>query len=67
MGFDALGAEVLGTRMAGLKGSIEDLRVGDTNLSVKLPTERLLTVAGLPREEFVPRDPPSDILVPGSC
>lgn len=67
VGFDALGAEVLGTRMAGLKGSIEDLRVGDTNLSVKLPTERLLTVAGLPREEFVPRDPPSDILVPGSC
>lgn len=55
IGFAALGADVRGTRMAGLQGSIEDLRVGDTDLFVKLPTERLYTVEGLPRENFVPQ------------
>lgn len=54
IGFHALGAEVVGTPMAGLKGSVEDLSFGDTDLVVKLPTERLFTVNGLPREEFVP-------------
>ena len=67
VGFNALGAEIYGTRMAGLNGSVEDLRVGETDLFIKLPTERLLAVAGFPREEFVPLEPPSGGLVSGSC
>jgi carboxyl-terminal processing protease len=55
IGFAALGARVDGTRMAGLLGSVEDLRLGQTNLFVKLPTERLLSVTGEPREAFVPK------------
>jgi carboxyl-terminal processing protease len=55
IGFAALGARVDGTRMAGLLGSVEDLRLGQTNLFVKLPTERLLSVTDEPREAFVPK------------
>ena len=40
--------------MAGLNGAVEDLRLGDTDLSIKLPTERLMTTTGQPREDFVP-------------
>lgn len=67
IGFAALGADVLGTRMAGLKGAVEDLRAGDANLFVKLPTERLLTPSGRPREEFVPSPLTDDRLVWGAC
>lgn len=67
IGFAALGAEVVGTRMAGLKGAVEDLRAGDADLFVKLPTERLLTPSGLPREEFVPRPSACDRTVLGAC
>lgn len=67
IGFAALGAEVVGTRMAGLKGSVEDLQAGNTNLLVKLPTERLLTTSGLPREEFVPQPLGDERLLAGSC
>jgi C-terminal processing protease CtpA/Prc len=59
IGFASMGAHVRGSRMAGLKGSIEDLQVGQADLSVKLPTERLLKTSGQPREEFVP-EPLSD-------
>lgn len=55
IGFAALGARVEGTRMAGLLGSVEDLRLGQTDLFVKLPTERLLSVTGEPREAFIPK------------
>jgi carboxyl-terminal processing protease len=55
IGFAALGADIQGDRMAGLNGSVEDLQVGETDLLIKLPTERLMTVDGLPREDFVPR------------
>jgi len=54
IGFAALGAHVRGDRMAGLNGSVEDIPLGDTGLVIKLPTERLMTVTGLPREEFLP-------------
>jgi carboxyl-terminal processing protease len=54
IGFAALGARVEGTRMAGLLGSVEDIQVGQTDLLVKLPTERLFSVTGSPRETFVP-------------
>lgn len=67
IGFAALGAEVVGSRMAGLKGAVEDLRAGDADLFVKLPTERLLTPSGLPREEFVPQPSADDRPVLGAC
>ncbi len=54
IGFAALGARVEGTRMAGLLGSVEDIQIGQTDLFVKLPTERLFSVTGSPREAFVP-------------
>lgn len=55
VGFDAIGAKVSGTKMAGLKGSVEDFRLGDTDLFVKLPTERLSTMSGMPREQYDPK------------
>ena len=67
IGFAALGAEVVGTRMAGLKGAVEDLRAGDADLMVKLPTERLFTPSGLPREEFVPQRSANDRPILGAC
>lgn len=67
VGFASMGAEVRGTMMAGLNGSVEDLRVGETDLFIKLPTERLLTVTGQPREEFVPAPLPNDRAVLWSC
>lgn len=55
IGFDAIGADVRGTRMAGLPGAIYDHALPNSGLVVKLPTERLMTVRGQPREAFVPR------------
>jgi C-terminal processing protease CtpA/Prc len=57
IGFAALGARVVGDPMAGLNGSVEDFTVGNTRLTVKLPTERLMTISGQPRENFRPRQP----------
>ena len=54
IGFAVMGAAVVGTPMAGLNGSVEDLPIGTTSLSIKLPTERLLTTQYLPREDFIP-------------
>jgi carboxyl-terminal processing protease len=53
--FDALGARVAGTRMAGLLGAVYDHRLEHSGLVIKLPTERLAHVDGTPREAFVPR------------
>lgn len=55
IGFDALGARVTGTRMAGLLGAIYDFRLENSGLVIKLPAERLTHVNGTPREAFVPR------------
>lgn len=55
IGFASFGADIQGRMMAGLNGSVEDLRVGDTDLTIKLPTERLLTTQGLAREDFRPQ------------
>ena len=57
IGFDALGVRVTGTRMAGLLGAVYDHRLTNSGLVLKLPTERLMTVTGQPRETFVPRPP----------
>lgn len=55
VGLDALGAEVTGDRMAGLLGAIYDHRLEHSGMVIKLPTERLYTVEGTPREAFRPR------------
>lgn len=55
IGFDAIGARVVGTRMAGLRGAVYDLRLENSGLVLKLPAERLAHVNGTPREAFVPR------------
>lgn len=55
VGMDALGAEVTGDRMAGLLGAIYDHRLEHSGMVIKLPTERLYTVGGMPREAFRPR------------
>ena len=55
IGFDAIGARVVGTRMAGLRGAVYDQRLAHSGLLLKLPAERLMTVTGRPREAFVPR------------
>lgn len=54
VGMDALGAEVTGGPMAGLRGAVYDHRLEHSGLVIKLPTERLYAVDGTPREAFVP-------------
>jgi carboxyl-terminal processing protease len=54
IGFAALGAKVQGRPMAGLLGAIEDIELPASKLVVKLPTERLMTIDGMPREQFAP-------------
>jgi carboxyl-terminal processing protease len=54
IGFDAIGARVVGTRMAGLRGAVDDERLEHSRLVLKLPAERVMTVGGLPREDFIP-------------
>jgi len=54
IGFDAFGAHVTGGPMAGLRGAVSDLTLPRSGLVLKLPTERLYTVGGVPREAFVP-------------
>ena len=54
IGFDAIGARVVGDPMAGLLGAVYDYRLENSGLVIKLPTERLFTVDGLPREAFRP-------------
>jgi C-terminal processing protease CtpA/Prc len=55
IGFDAIGARVEGSRMAGLLGAIYDHRLERSGQVIKIPTERLYAVDGTPRERFVPR------------
>lgn len=54
IGFRAIGAEVCGGAMAQLKGAIHDFSLPASGMVVKLPTERLTTTDGIPREIFVP-------------
>jgi len=54
--FDALGASVAGTRMAGLLGAIYDYPLKHSGIVLKIPTERLSAIDGTPREDFVPPD-----------
>lgn len=54
IGFAAFGAREEGTRMAGLKGAVDDFSLPSSGLRIELPTERLYSVTGQAREEFVP-------------
>ena len=54
IGFDAIGAEIVGSRMAGLLGAIYDHRLEHSGLVLKIPTERLMAIDYTPREHFVP-------------
>ncbi len=55
IGMHAIGARVVGTRMAGLLGAIYDFPLPASGVVVKLPAERLSATDGTPREAFVPR------------
>ena len=55
IGFDSIGAKVIGDRMAGLLGAIYDYKLPASGIILKLPTERLMSVEGAPRENFVPK------------
>jgi C-terminal processing protease CtpA/Prc len=59
IGFSALAVPVVGDPMAGLRGAVYDERLEHSGLVLKLPAERLYTVAGVPRERFAPIPPPS--------
>jgi len=54
IGFAGLGARVEGTRMAQLKGAVYDFALPSSGLIVKLPAERLYSVDGRAREDFIP-------------
>ncbi|MBL8535977.1 MAG: hypothetical protein JNM59_01085 [Hyphomonadaceae bacterium] len=54
LGFDAIGARVIGTRMAGLLGAVYDFPLPSSGIALKLPAERLYHVNGAPREAFTP-------------
>jgi hypothetical protein len=55
IGFASMRADIRGGPMAELNGSVEDLKIGDTDMCVTLPTERLMTITYTPREQFLPR------------
>jgi hypothetical protein len=55
LGMAELDACVSGETMAGLLGAIYDHPVGQSDVIVKLPTERLQSIGGLAREAFVPQ------------
>lgn len=54
IGFASMGARVEGSPMAQLKGAVYDFALPSSGLGVKLPAERLYSVQGQPREDFVP-------------
>jgi C-terminal processing protease CtpA/Prc len=55
VGVDAMKrGTVVGTRMAGLKGAIEDFPLPNTKIIAKFPTEKLFHMNGTPREDWVP-------------
>lgn len=55
IGFDALKrATIIGTKMAGLNGSIEGFSCANSKIPYSFPTEQLFHVNGTPREDFIP-------------
>ena len=41
--------------MAGLKGAVYDFDLPRTGLKIKIPAERIYTVAGVQRQDVTPR------------
>lgn len=55
IGFDALNrATIIGTKMAGLNGSIEGFTCKNSGIPYSFPTEQLYHVNGTPREYYIP-------------
>jgi C-terminal processing protease CtpA/Prc len=55
IGLDAMHrAKVVGTRMAGLAGAVDDVTLPCSGISLGFPTARLLHLDGTPRERWVP-------------
>jgi len=54
IGMDNLGADIIGSKMAGLLGGIYNLPLPNSGIVLNLPVERLAHVDGTPREIFVP-------------
>jgi C-terminal processing protease CtpA/Prc len=56
IGFDGMKrAELIGTRMAGLLGAVDGFQTTEMKIGFQIPTERLYSVNGVPREDFVPK------------
>lgn len=54
VGFDAIGASVVGSRMAGLRGGVYNLSLPNTRVQLVLPVERIDHIDGTRREDFAP-------------
>lgn len=55
IGFDALNrAAIIGTKMAGLNGSIEGFTSANSKIPYSFPTEQLNHINGTPREDYIP-------------
>lgn len=53
IGLRAIKARITGGPMAGLRGAVSDINLAHSGITLKLPTERLMTVDGIPRELFL--------------
>jgi len=61
IGFDAMNrAEVIGSRMAGLRGAIDGLDLPKSVIRVFMPTEQVFHINGTPRHEWAPEEAPQD-------
>jgi C-terminal processing protease CtpA/Prc len=56
IGFDSMKrAKIIGTKMAGLIGAVEEFTLSETKIGYQIPTERLYHINGTPREKFIPK------------
>lgn len=57
IGFDGMErVEIIGTKMAGLRGAISNFGMQETKIGFKFPSERLYHIDGTPREDFLPKN-----------
>ncbi|MBS1718254.1 MAG: PDZ domain-containing protein [Armatimonadetes bacterium] len=55
IGFDAMRrATVIGTKMAGLRGAVDQIKLPKSGISVTFPTEQVFHINGTPRHEWLP-------------
>ncbi len=55
IGFDGMKiGDVIGTKTAGLQGSIEDFTLPNLKIKISFPTQKIFHLNGTPREDFVP-------------